>query len=358
MVSKLSAAWHSESPISFQGLEGTDGPRGTKAGQHQLSAHSQQHTSKLILKSLLDHTSIRPETMDGRVVLPLVRTHASIIAGSAPNAAMTFTSISSDPKSTMTNEEWRINTQRRLGLPLASYHNQPQAPCPHGYLHPQTKEPVKVRYGYHLVTDCLKANQGKKSHKDVEATIIHPLQHLHQHHGDQAQALPGRQVSGHPPLRSHHHRQPRGPELAPRRHVNQPHGVTNQEFINRAAFGHQAGPGEHDPRNDVLTSAKRAEERKHAKYDNICALTGSIFSPFALETTGGHGASTASVYYLFTKQMRDSGLPADVLVNKLKKDIISFALRRGTIAQVTTALDAAQRAAEDELALNEAGWAR
>jgi hypothetical protein len=30
-----------------------------------------------------------------------------------------------------------------------------------------------VRYGYHLVTDCLKANQGKKSHKDVEATIIH-----------------------------------------------------------------------------------------------------------------------------------------------------------------------------------------
>ena len=37
--------------------------------------------------------------------------------------------------------------------------------------------------------------------------------------------------------------------------------------------------------------------------------------------------------------MRDSGLPADV--GKLKKDI-SFALRRGTIAQVTThhALDA------------------
>jgi hypothetical protein len=34
-----------------------------------------------------------------------------------------------------------------------------------------------VRYGYHLhhvlVTDCLKANQGNKSHKDVEATIIH-----------------------------------------------------------------------------------------------------------------------------------------------------------------------------------------
>jgi hypothetical protein len=66
-------------------------------------------------------------------------------------------------------------------------------------------------------------------------------------------------------------------------------------------------------------------------------------SPFALETTGGHGASTASVYLLFTTQMRDSGLPADVLPGKLKKDI-SFALRRGTIAHVTTALDAGQRA--------------
>ena len=43
-----------------------------------------------------------------------------------------------------------------------------------------------------------------------------------------------------------------------------------------------------------------------------------------------------------------SGLPADVLLGKLKKDI-SFALRRGTIAQVTTALDAGQRAAEAEL---------
>ena len=55
--------------------------------------------------------------------------------------------------------------------------------------------------------------------------------------------------------------------------------------------------------------------------------------------------------------MRDSGPPAEVLVGKLKKDI-SFALRRGTIAQVTTALDAAQRAADDELAINEAGWDR
>jgi hypothetical protein len=33
-----------------------------------------------------------------------------------------------------------------------------------------------------------------------------------------------------------------------------------------AAQQHQPGPGDHDPRNDVLTSAKRAEEAKHLKY--------------------------------------------------------------------------------------------
>jgi hypothetical protein len=172
-VSKLIAAWRGESPISFQDLESTDGPRGTKAGQHELSTHSQRHISKLILKSLLNNTSILPEP----AVLPLIRTHASIVAGSAPNAAMTFMGIPSDPRSTLTNEEWRINTQLQLGLPLASYHNQPHALCPHGCRHPLTKELVNVRYCYHLhhvlVTDCLKANQGKKSHKDVEATIIH-----------------------------------------------------------------------------------------------------------------------------------------------------------------------------------------
>ena len=68
--------------------------------------------------------------------------------------------------------------------------------------------------------------------------------------------------------------------------------VTNHEFINQ---------GKHDPRNDVLTSAKRAEERKRATYDAICAATGSILPPFALETMGGHHASTASVYLSFTK---------------------------------------------------------
>jgi hypothetical protein len=160
-VSRLIAAWRGESPISFQDLENTDGPRGTKAGQHELSTHSQRQISKLILKSLLDNTSNCPEP----AVLPLVRTHASIVAGSAPNAAMTFMGNPSDPRSTLINEEWRINTQLRLGLRLASYHNQPHALCPHGCRHPLTKEPVNVRYGYQLVTDCLKANQGEKSHR-------------------------------------------------------------------------------------------------------------------------------------------------------------------------------------------------
>ncbi len=44
-------------------------------------------------------------SIDAKVVLPLVKTHASIIAGSAPNAAMTFTGIPSDSRSTLTNVE-------------------------------------------------------------------------------------------------------------------------------------------------------------------------------------------------------------------------------------------------------------
>ncbi len=58
-VSKLIAASREEPPISCKDMENTDGPRGTKAGQHELSTHSQRHISKLILKSLLDNTSTR-----------------------------------------------------------------------------------------------------------------------------------------------------------------------------------------------------------------------------------------------------------------------------------------------------------
>ncbi len=72
------------------------------------------------------------------------------------------------------------------------------ASCPHGCSHPQSKELAKVRYGYHLVTDCRKASQGNKSHKDVEATIIHHL------NGDRGRALVERHASRHPPIGHHH----------------------------------------------------------------------------------------------------------------------------------------------------------
>jgi hypothetical protein len=60
-------------------------------------------------------------------------------------------------------------------------------------------------------------------------------------------------------------------------------------------------------------------------------------------------------YYgvLFKAQVNHLGLPADVFVGMLKKEI-SFALRRGTSAQVTTAHDAAQRVVEVPLVLKEA----
>ena len=37
-------------------------------------------------------------------------------------------------------------------------------------------------------------------------------------------------------------------------------------------------------RDSTLVSAVWAESKKHAKYDNLCAAAGTIFSPFALET--------------------------------------------------------------------------
>ena len=42
---------------------------------------------------------------------------------------LTELGIPSDSRSTLTNEEWRINSQLRLGLPLASYHNLPHEAC-------------------------------------------------------------------------------------------------------------------------------------------------------------------------------------------------------------------------------------
>jgi hypothetical protein len=333
-----------------------DFPRGTISGQHELSAHSQRHLSKVLLKSLLDAITHDPGSKDERVVLPMIRIHTSIISGSGPDAAATFTGIPSDPRSTMSNEEVRISTQLRLGLPLASYYNQPHAPCPHGCRN-QNNERVKLRFGWHLVTDCRKANHGKKSHKDVESILIHYFNTYTHITATKAKPFANSNMvadillSGITTIDN---------PTAKDWHIDvtstNPMGATNQDLKNRTALGHQPDPSEHDPRNNILVSAGWAEAFKHNKYDNLCKAAGTIFSPFALETTGGHGASTKAVYCLFNKHLRDSGVPGEALKRKLKKDI-SFALRRGTIAQVTTALDAAQRAAEAELTVNEVGLA-
>ncbi len=176
---------------------------------------------------------------------------------------------------------------------------------------------------------------GQKSHRDIEATLIHDFNTYASITASKAKPFPdGTQadilLSSMSTIVNQAAR-----NLYLDVTSTSPVGVTNQEFINRAALNHQPGPGEHDPHNDVLTSAMRAEDLKHLKYDTICAATGSHLSPFALENMGGRGASAATVYLLIAKQLRESGLPADVLVSKFNKDI-SFALRRGTIAQVTT----------------------
>jgi hypothetical protein len=99
-------------------------------------------------------------------------------------------------------------------------------------------------------------------------------------------------------------------------------GATNQDLKNRKAFGHQPDPSAHDPRNDTLVCAAWAEGKKHLKYDNLCATAGTIFQPFALDD--GWRLDESGLYYLFTKHLRDSGVPGEALKPKLKKDI-SFA---------------------------------
>ncbi len=186
-----------------------------------------------------------------------------------------------------------------------------------------------MRYGYHLVTDCLKANQGKKSQKDVEATIIHHLQHLHQHHGDQAQALPGRQASRHPPLQRHHHRQSCGPELAPRRHVNQPFGGHQPGVDQPGCPWPPAGP--RGTRSSKTTSSPAQSARRSANTPSTTASARQRGLSCHLSRSKRRAVTVPPPlrrvyhrYFLLTKQMRDSGLPADVLVGKLKKDISSL----------------------------------
>jgi hypothetical protein len=214
-----------------------------------------------------------------------------------------------------------------------------------------------VRWGWHLVTNCQRANQGKKSHKDVESILIHYFNTYTHITATKAKPFANSNMqadivlSGITTIDN-----PDGKDVHIDVTSTNPMGTSNQDLMNRYRPARQPDPSEHDGRNNTLVSAVWAESKKHAKYDNLCAAAGTTFSPFALETMGAHGASTKTIYYLFTKHLRDSGVPGEALKRKLKKDI-SFALRRGTIAQVTTALDAAQRAAEAELAVNEVGLA-
>ncbi len=144
-----------------------------------------------------------------------------------------------------------------------------------------------MRYGYHLVTDCRKANQGKKSLKDVEATTIHHLNTYTSITATKAKPfsndtqadilLSGITTIDNPAARNLYL------DVTP----TNPMGVTNQEFINRD-----------DPRNDVLTSASSRRNSKTTSTTPSArqrGLTGSHFSPFALETTGGQRGSTATV---------------------------------------------------------------
>jgi hypothetical protein len=154
-----------------------------------------------------------------------------------------------------------------------------------------------VRYGYHLVTDCRKTNQGNKSHKDVEVTDDDTYTSITATKAkpftDDTQAdilLSGITTIDNPAARNLYL------DVTSTTPWGSPTRISSTVL--------PLGPGEHVPRNDVFTSAKRAEEHKLRKYDAICAATGSHYSPFALQTTGGHGASTATVYFIFAKQLQ------------------------------------------------------
>ena len=71
-----------------------------------------------------------------------------------------------------------------------------------------------------------------------------------------------------------------------------PMGVTNQELTLATSRAH----GSTTPATTSLQSAKRAEERKHTKYDAICTATGVGLVTFRARNDSGHGASTAAVY--------------------------------------------------------------
>ncbi len=70
------------------------------------------------------------------------------------------------------------------------------------------------------------------------------------------------------------------------------------------------------------------------------------------------GATVDDEWAPFERPVETATAEVDKVKAKSIKRDIPFAPPRGTIGQVTTAFDVAHSAAEDELALNEAGSAR
>jgi hypothetical protein len=56
---------------------------------------------------------------------------------------------------------------------------------------------------------------------------------------------------------------------------------------------------------------------------SFISATGWVYSHLSRSKRRAVSASTASVYFLFTKQMRDSGLPADVLMASSRRTLPS-----------------------------------
>ena len=128
-----------------------------------------------------------------------------------------------------------------------------------------------MRYGYHLVTDCRKANQGNKSHKDVEATIIH--------HSNTYTRITATKAK---PFQDGKHADillsnittidnPAARNLYLDVTSTNPMGVTNQEFINRAALNHQPGPGDHLAWFACRPSSSSLSAARHRRWS--CSLS-------------------------------------------------------------------------------------
>jgi hypothetical protein len=131
---------------SFQALEDSDLPRGTISGQHELSAHSQRHLSKVLLKSRLNAITHEPGSKEETVVLPLARTHTSITSlGKRPGRGR---DLHGHPIGPAVHIVQRGVAHQRAATPRPTSGQLPRpTSCPHGCRHPQTNERVNVRYG-------------------------------------------------------------------------------------------------------------------------------------------------------------------------------------------------------------------